>query len=122
MENWYPGIKRIKNTDRRWDRAKDDIRDWETEHEYANLVEVTENVGEDNDVEELRQSHSEFVVNGHIDKNLILDHYDKKCEKMKEMQENLKALSADHEENWENIISVVDDSLPQIKLNFNQFP
>ena len=89
---------------------------------YFALKQTKLGVGEDNDVEELRQSHSEFVVNGHIDKNLILDHYDKKCEKMKEMQENLKALSADHEENWENIISVVDDSLPQTKLNFNQFP
>ena len=38
------------------------------------------------------------------------------------MQEQLKALSAEHEDSWDNIMSVVDDSLPQIKLNFNQFP
>jgi hypothetical protein len=89
---------------------------------YFELKKTQKDVEKDNAVTELEKSHPEYVNSGQIDKQSILDHYDKKCEKVKEMQEQLRALSADHEESWDNIMSVVDDSLPQIKLNFNQFP
>jgi hypothetical protein len=89
---------------------------------YFELKESQNIVEKDNAMTELEKSHPDYVNSGQIGKQRIFNHYDMKCEKVKEMQEKLKALSSDHEESWDNIMSVVDDSLPQIKLNFTQFP
>jgi len=89
---------------------------------YFALKKIESDIEELKTLDELKKSHSEFVVNGGIDKEFVLKHYDKKCEKVKELKDNLKYLFENHKENWNNIITVVDDSLPQKRLNFSQYP
>jgi len=89
---------------------------------YFALKKIECDIEELKTLDELKKSHSEFVVNGVIDKGFVLENYDKKCEKVKELKDNLKYLFEHHTENWDNIITVVDDSLPQKRLNFNQYP
>jgi len=89
---------------------------------YFALKKIESDIEELKTLDELKKSHSEFVVNGAIDKGFVLNHYDKKCEKVKELKDNLKYLFEHHKENWDNIITVVDDSLPQKRLNFSQYP
>jgi len=85
---------------------------------------ILKNMENDDDVtalEELKLFHADFVERGIINKDKILEHYDKKCDKVKELQNNLKALFDDHKDNWNNIISVADDSVPAKKLNLSLY-
>ena len=57
-----------------------------------------------------------------VEKENLLSSYDSKCGKVKELQDALKVNTAVHENVWDNIMSVVDDSVLKPKLNFNQLP
>ena len=51
-----------------------------------------------------------------------MDHYDENCETVKDMQSKFKTFSTDQKNSWDNIMAVMDDSLPKVKLNLNDFP
>ena len=51
-----------------------------------------------------------------------MDHYDENCETVKDMQLKFKTFSTDQKNSWDNIMAVMDDSLPKVKLNLNDFP
>ena len=75
-----------------------------------------------NDFNEVTSMHSEVFMHGQVDKMKLLESYDDKCIKARELQDALKDGTSEHELVWDNIMVVVDDSLPKPKLNFDEFP
>merc|ERR1719186_1789541 len=73
--------------------------------------------------DQLRCFHSEVLnQDGEFDVDQLLNTYDDKCVKIRELQDAFKLNCADHEDLWANIMVVVDDSVPKLKLNFDEFP
>ena len=106
-------VERIENKSR---ASMDKIAE-----KYFALKKVESDLEELKTLDELKKNHSEFLVNGVVNKELVLEHYDSKCEKVRDLKEKLKDLFENHKEHWENIICVVDDSVPQKRLNFSQY-
>ena len=88
---------------------------------YFDIKKFLEEVPE-NYINEVKSMHSEVFKHGKIDKMKLLESYDEKCFKVRELQDALKDGTSEHDAAWDNIMVVVDDSLPKPKLNFDEFP
>ena len=89
---------------------------------YFGLKKIQNELENETAFEELEKEHNDFLKNGKVDKSRILDHYDEKCETVKDLQLQFKTFSTEQKNNWDNIMAVMDDSLPKAKMNFNEFP
>jgi len=67
----------------------------------------------------LKAEHAEWGI---IDQAELLGQFDEKCAAIKQLQETYKADTADHEEVWDSIMMVVDDSVLKPRLNFGEIP
>merc|ERR1719186_1495881 len=73
--------------------------------------------------DQLKCFHSEVLNQyGEFEVEKLLYSYDVKCDKIRKLQDAFKLNGSDHEDLWANIMTVVDDSVPKLKLNFDEFP
>lgn len=89
---------------------------------YFNIKKYLEEEAHVNDCNELTRKHSEIFVDGKVDKTKLLANYDDKCVKVRVLEDALIKATSEHEQGWNNIMVVVDDSLPKPRLNFDEYP
>ena len=87
---------------------------------YFNIKKYLEEEANLNDCNELTRKHSEIFVDGKVDKTKILANYDDRCVKVRVLEDAL--IKSTSEQGWNNIMVVVDDSVPKPRLNFDEFP
>merc|ERR1719186_659730 len=73
--------------------------------------------------DQIKRFHSEVMKqDGEFNVEQLLNTYDDKCVKIRELHDAFKLKGTDHEDLWANIMAVVDDPLPKPKLKFDEFP
>eukprot|EP00092_Neocalanus_flemingeri_P037087 GFUD01040373.1.p1 GENE.GFUD01040373.1~~GFUD01040373.1.p1 ORF type:complete len:695 (+),score=223.60 GFUD01040373.1:65-2149(+) len=88
---------------------------------YFDIKEFLEE-SQENEFIDVKRLHSDMVQQGSLNKEKLLSSYDEKCDEIKELQSALKENGVHHENLWTSIMMVVDDSVPKLKLNFDEFP
>eukprot|EP00092_Neocalanus_flemingeri_P022495 GFUD01024396.1.p1 GENE.GFUD01024396.1~~GFUD01024396.1.p1 ORF type:complete len:705 (-),score=224.81 GFUD01024396.1:69-2183(-) len=87
---------------------------------YFDIKEFLEE-SQENELIDVKRVHSEMVQQGSNHKEKLLSSYDEKCNEIKELQSALRDNGVHHENLWTSIM-MVDDSVPKLKLNFDEFP
>ena len=66
--------------------------------------------------------NNQYIQQSKVEKEELLHSYEARCATVKQLISVLKNKSAAHENLWDDILSVVDDSMQKPKLNFKQLP